>query len=90
MVQHGQQRIMRELFRFYYDRSERDPKKGGDRRVFPPGAKRVLDDGPNEASDRARVVVDYLSGLTETVAGELHRRLVGGSAPTLDATAHTG
>jgi dGTPase len=87
VVQHGQQRVIKELFGFYFDASEAGKK--GDRRLFPPGVKEVLDSGSNDAGPRARVVVDMISGLTETAAIQLHRRLAGGwDAPALDATAH--
>jgi dGTPase len=87
VVQHGQQRVVRELFEAYYAASGEG--KDGDRRIFPPGAKRTLDEGGNEPAHRARVVVDLIAGLTEETAVELHRRLYGdGTAVTLDATAH--
>lgn len=88
VVQHGQQRMMRELFDFYFDASEAGDK--GDRRLFPPSAKERLIKSENGA-DRARVVIDLLSGLTESSAVQLHRRLLGGNIdPTLDATALIG
>jgi dGTPase len=91
VVQHGQQRVIRELFGFYMKASHADPARGGDRRLFPPGARQALEEGPNEDAPRARVVVDLLSGLTEDAAIQLHRRLTGGwAAPTLDATAEIG
>jgi dGTPase len=85
VVQHGQQRVIRQLFGWYLDASV--PGKG-DRRVFPPGAKERLDKCDDSPSARARVVVDLISGLTETTAIQLHHRLSGGwTAPALDATA---
>lgn len=87
VVQHGQQRVIGELFEAYFDASEEGG--GGDRRIFPPGVKRTLDEGPNDSAYRARVVIDLIAGLTEETAVELHRRLYGdGTAITLDATAH--
>jgi dGTPase len=87
VAQHGQQRVVRELFEAYYEASGEG--KDGDRRIFPPGVKRTLDEGGNDPSHRARVVVDLIAGLTEETAVELHRRLYGdGTAVTLDATAH--
>ena len=87
IVQHSQQRVVSDLFEAYYEASGEG--KDGDRRIFPPGAKRTLDDGPNDPAYRARVVVDLVAGLTEETAVELHRRFYGdGSALTLDATAH--
>ena len=89
VVQHGQQRVIEELFKSYFKASEEDSKKGGDRRIFPPGAKELLDSGRNDPAVRARIVADLISGLTETSAIQLHHRLTGGwRAPTLDATAH--
>jgi dGTPase len=86
IVQHGQQRIVEDLFGAYFDASEAG--KRGDRRIFPPDAKRTLEDGPNDAAHRARVVVDLIAGLTEESAFQLHRRLFGdGAATTLDRTA---
>jgi dGTPase len=86
IVQHGQQRIIEELFGAYFDASEAG--KEGDRRIFPPGAKRTLEEGPNDAPHRARVVVDLLAGLTEESAFQLHRRLFGeGAATALDRMA---
>lgn len=86
VVQHCQQRIVNELFEAYFKAS--NSSRAGDRRIFPPGVKRVLDEGPNDPAYRARVVVDLIAGLTERNAVELHRRLYGdGTATTLDATA---
>jgi dGTPase len=89
VVQHGQTRVMEDLFKWYFEGSAGG--SAGDRRLFPPGAKAQLDTLPDEAAPRARVVVDLLSGLTEDAAIQLHRRMSGGwSAPTLDATAQIG
>lgn len=91
VVQHGQQRMMEDLFEFYFTRSERDRRAGGDRRVFPPGARERLEAAPNEASHRARIVTDFIAGMTEDVAAELYRRITGReSATTLDATTLMG
>lgn len=91
VVQHGQQRTMRELFNFYFKASNARRDQGGDRRVFPPGAREELQNGPNEVSFRARVVLDFLSGLTESSAAALYERVFGiGTAATLDATAQIG
>lgn len=89
VVQHCQKRIVRDLFDTYFTASS--SSKEGDRRIFPPGIKRVLDEGPNDPAYRARVVVDLIAGLTEKNAIELHRRLYGdGTATTLDSTASMG
>lgn len=91
VVQHGQQRVIDDLFEFYFEASNAHRDKGGDRRVFPPGARERLENGPNEASFRARVVIDFLAGLTESSAMTLHHRIAGhGAAVTLDATAQIG
>jgi len=88
VVQHGQKRVVADLFDFYFKASGTDPGKGADRRIFPPGARELLDAGSDEAAPRARIVTDLIAGLTETAALELHQRLVGGwTAPTLDAMA---
>jgi dGTPase len=87
IVQHGQQRIIKDLFDAYFYASEEG--RAGDRRIFPPGTKRTLDEGPNDPAYRARTVIDFIAGLTEETALELHRRLFGeGTKITLDATAH--
>lgn len=89
VVQHCQKRIVGELFEAYFKASSSGG--AGDRRIFPPGVKRVLDEGSNDPAYRARVVVDLIAGLTEKNAVELHRRLYGdGTATTLDATASMG
>jgi dGTPase len=87
IVQHGQQRIVEDLFDAYFEASEEG--RVGDRRIFPPGVKRTLNDGPNDPAYRARTVIDFIAGLTEETARELHRRLFGERTKiTLDATAH--
>ena len=89
VVQHGQERVIADLFRWYFNASPQG--KQGDRRLFPPGAKERLDGTNDSDAERARVVVDLISGLTETSAIQLHRRLSGGwSEPALDATAQMG
>lgn len=88
VVQHGQQRVIRDLFRFYFEASDAGT---GNRRLFPPGARETLEAGPNEAGPRARVVTDLIAGLTESAAIQLHHRMAGGwTAPALDATAQIG
>jgi dGTPase len=87
IAQHGQQRIVEDLFEEYFEASEEGKK--GDRRLFPPGTQRVLEEGSNDNGYRARVVIDLVAGLTENTALELHRRLFGeGARLALDATAH--
>ena len=85
VVQHGQKRLIGELFDFYLAASAAE---GGDRRLFSPAARERLEEVRSH-EERVRLVIDVISGLTEETAVQLHRRLVGGgSEPTLDATAH--
>jgi dGTPase len=89
VVQHGQERVVRDLFRWYYTASAAG--ESGDRRLFPPGAKERLDRSEDSPEERARTVIDLISGLTETTAVQLHNRLSGGWAgQTLDAVADIG
>lgn len=90
VIQHGQQRLVKDLFDCYFRAS--DPKPGkGDRRLFPPTARERLDKESPDAASRARVVVDLIAGLTETTAVQLHRRLCHGeNAAALDHTALIG
>jgi len=82
VVQHGQERVVADLFGWYFAASK------DDRRLFPPGAKERLDYHEDDPALRARIVIDLIAGLTETSAIQLHRRLSGGwTAPTLDAMA---
>jgi dGTPase len=91
VVQHGQTRVMSDLFDFYFRASSPRAEDGGDHRLFPPGARERLRNATGTSTERARVVVDLLSGLTEETAIQLHHRLSGGwTAPTLDATAKMG
>jgi len=88
VVQQGQKKVIRELFDYYFKAT--DPNKKG-HHLLPPGAKERLEATKYTAGDRARVVVDLISGLTETAAVQLHRRWCGwGSGPALDATALMG
>jgi dGTP triphosphohydrolase len=90
VVQHGQQRVVRDLYECYFRASDPRPRKG-DRRLFPPTARERLDLEPADAASRARVIVDLIAGLTETSALQLHRRLCGGeTAAALDHTALIG
>lgn len=90
VVQHGQEKVIRGLFNKYFEASSRGGS--GDRRLFPPGARERLETAGNAAEERARVVIDLISGFTESGAIELHQRLTGGwtSARALDATADSG
>ncbi|HVO53751.1 MAG TPA: hypothetical protein VMT37_04990 [Solirubrobacterales bacterium] len=90
VVQHGQERVITNLFEQYFKASSRG--NSGDRRLFPPGARERLEDAGDNVEARARVVIDLISGFTESSAIELHQRLTGGwtSARALDATADSG
>lgn len=91
VVQHGQKRVIEDLFDFYFSASSPRGVDGGDHRLFPPGARQRLANSASTLTERARVVVDLISSLTESSAIQLHNRLSGGwSAPTLDATARIG
>ena len=90
VVQHGQKRLIAELFEAYFAASSSDRDKGN-YHLFPPGARERLEAGENSAAARARTVVDLISGLTETAAVQLHARLGGsGTGAALDATALIG
>ena len=85
VVQHGQKRVVADLFDWYLAASKQE---GGDRRLFPPEPRDLLDREPDALERRVRIVIDLIAGLTEESAIQLHRRLIGGAAaPTLDATA---
>ena len=89
VVQHGQKKVIGELFDVYYKASAAGKK--GDRRIFPPGPLERLQKSDGRAEARTRVVIDLIAGLTETSAVKLHQRLcAGGAATTLDATARMG
>lgn len=89
VVQHGQERMMRDLFTLYFEASEGGSR--GDRRLFPPEARIRLGSEPS-SEERARIVIDFLAGLTEAGAAKLYQRLNGGSSlgAVLDATADRG
>lgn len=90
VVQHGQERVIKCLFRRYFEASTAG--EHGERRLFPPSAKERLANSDDSAEERARVVIDLISGLTEAGAVQLHQRLEGGwtSVRALDATADLG
>ena len=86
VVQHGQQRVIADLYEWYFKATG----EHGDKRLLPPGCQERMAGNPNEAV-RSRAVIDLIAGLTEASAIQLHQRLRGGwSAPTLDATATMG
>ena len=89
VVQHGQERMIQSLFKRYFEASAEG--ESGDRRLFPPWSRERLAKA-NSETDRARVVVDLIAGLTEVGAVKLHQSLSGGwpSVRALDATADHG
>ncbi len=90
VVQEGQKRVVTSLFRRYFEASGSDTGSDG-LRLFPPSAKERLESEDGGNGSRARVVLDLISGLTETTAIELHNRLAGGwTTSALDATAAIG
>lgn len=90
VVQHGQRRVVGKLFDCYFKASSSD-RDVGNPHLFPPGVRERLDGHSQDAASRARNVLDLISGLTETSAIQLHRRLYGvGSGPALDAMASVG
>ena len=90
VVQQGQRRVIRELFDCYYEASSSNREKGNPS-LFPPGARERLRSDEDDQDSRARIVLDLISGLTETTAVQLHHRLCGwGSGPALDAMALIG
>jgi dGTPase len=90
VVQHGQEQLIGDLFECYF-RASSPSRRIGNYHLFPPGARERLEAEGQNAASRARVVLDLISGLTETAAIQLHRRLCGsGTGPALDATALIG
>jgi dGTPase len=71
--QYGQRKLIEDLFEILADAAS-TPDFG----VFPPRFRELLESG---TSDReiSRVVADYISGMTEREAIELHQRLTGAS-----------
>lgn len=82
VLQHGQRRVIGNLFAAYKDAVERDQL-----RLFPPFEQQRLRGAKTEPA-RLRVIVDYIAGMTEERAVELHRRITGvSSGSLLDAAA---
>ena len=77
--QYGQRRLIEDLFAILTDASKSELG------VFPPRFRELLESTPrssgSEASSRevSRVISDYISGMTEREAIELHQRLTGAS-----------
>jgi dGTPase len=82
-VQHGQRRVIRELHTLYLDGAV-TPKL---RDLFPTGQRELLERRKTDDQKR-RVATDFVAGLTEEMAFELHHRLTGVSRGSiLDAAA---
>jgi dGTPase len=82
-VQRGQQRVICELHELY----QAAAVKPSERKLFPEGYRHWLDVATNDRI-RHRVATDFVSGLTEEMAFELHHRLTGSSRGSiLDAAA---
>jgi dGTPase len=83
-IQRGQERVIDELHKIYVD-AALDAKEGS--KLFPLAQRELLERIriPNEAR---RVATDFVAGLTEAMAYELHHRLTGiSSGSILDAAA---
>jgi len=87
VVQHGQRRVIGELFKCYFAASDpEDPQH-----LLPPGTREQLSNADGSGDARARAVADLIAGLTETAAVQIHDRLCGwGDSTALDATALIG
>jgi dGTPase len=84
-IQHGQQKVIRELHSIYIRAAS---GSGRDRHLFPL-AQRELLAGTRDAGQARRVATDFVAGLTEPMAYELHHRLTGVTRGSiLDAAAH--
>lgn len=82
VLQEGQRRVISGLFAAYKDAVERDQLK-----LFPPFEQQRLKGARTEPA-RLRIIVDYIAGMTEERAVELHRRMTGiSSGSLLDAAA---
>jgi dGTPase len=71
-VQHGQRRIVTELFNIYLDAVAKKEWE-----MFPIGVAEIIRDENKNGTPPARSVADYISGLTERQAIHLYKRLVG-------------
>jgi dGTPase len=78
-LHHGQRRIIRRLHRIYVNAA-----RVGDLTIFPAAQRDQLAETPNDL----RLVTDFIAGLTEEMAYELHHRLTGETKGSiLDAAA---
>ncbi|MHC3381846.1 dGTP triphosphohydrolase [Haloarcula sp. H-GB5] len=83
--QRGQRQVIRELFRALYDEAGSDPNKSA---IPQPYSGRLQDDAAeqgfrNETEQRARIVADLISNMTENQAVEFHKRLTGDTPGSL-------
>lgn len=72
--QHGQRRIIRELFDVYGQAAI----EGRDLTVFPPGIREQIERSPRQ-EPRIRLVSDFISGMSERQAVVVHHKLTGTS-----------
>jgi dGTPase len=81
-IQHGQRTIVKKLHDIYCD-AVGDRKK---RQIFPLGQRELIPLVSDEGA--CRLAIDFVAGLTEQMAYELHHRITGVSAGSiLDAAA---
>ena len=78
--QYGQRKLIEDLFEILNDAISKSELG-----VFPPRFRELLEDTPRSSGSGApsrevsRVISDYISGMTERQAIELHQRLIGAS-----------
>jgi dGTPase len=83
LIQEAQKEVVRRLFETYDDAAS----PGGRRELLPVAEREAVADDPSDAV-RRRIVCDFVAGLTEMRALELHGLLTGSRQGTiLDATA---
>jgi dGTPase len=70
--QHGQRRVVRTLFEIFHEAAD----KPSEMAVFPLPFQELLRDA-KEPEDKTRIVCDYIAGLTERQALDLHLKLTG-------------
>jgi dGTPase len=83
-IQRGQERVIDDLHKIYVE-AARDPKEGA--KLFPL-AQRELLERISSLNEARRIATDFVAGLTEAMAYELHHRVTGVSPGSiLDAAA---
>lgn len=83
LIQEAQKEVVRRLFDTY----EKAARPGGRRELLPVPEREAVADNPSDAV-RQRIICDFIAGLTELRALELHALLTGSRQGTiLDATA---